>query len=545
MMLSIGIPVATLLALAIASRRLTIPFGTVILLLASTVAILISGLNIPSIAASVVSLVLWGVFCYYLKDLDLDNRVLSLAIPRGATSRDGRVIGSCLPYYKGQLQYNNSLITQSETSLRAGTIITGSSGSGKTYSIIQMIRQDLDSGRPVAFFNFKGDRETLEEIESVVSSDNVDIYHLSWDDCDFSYDPLVNLDDAGRVEAILNMRKWSIDGADDHYKTGVQLFLQKTLSEFSFSGGNFLREYYTFLRTYNVPRELLDSYNTAMKLLELTISSSAGKIFSKSDREFRFGDSRQYLLLVSFTSSTKALGTSITSLMLRDLMEVGTRTPYSPDLCLYIDEFGSCESPLVVKDILEKGRSCGISTVISMQDLNQLIINTNAPFLDSVLGTVNSYIVFAGSTRQTAEKLSGTQIYEIDRLLMSLRKPYNGNPPTAIFISKYPVFLKKGGTEVYRFIPYSPRDSVLAPLIDRVRDRLTPPAPESPAEIIREVESDTLTPSVEDIPLDQVVSSDIYPDLDDYLEEIENRVREMESVGSIVKIELRDVYRFL
>lgn len=545
MMLSIGAPVATLLVLAIASRRLTIPCGTAILLIASAISILLSGYSIPSIAASAISLVLWGVFCYYLKDLDLDNRVLSLAIPRRATSRGGRVIGSCLPYYKGQLPYNNSLITQSETSLRAGTIITGSSGSGKTYSIIQMIRQDLDSGRSVAFFNFKGDRETLEDIESVVDSGKIDIYHLSWDDCDFSYDPLVNLDEAGRVEAILNMRKWSIDGADDHYKTGVQLFLQKTLSEFSFGGGNFLREYYSFLRTYNVPRELLDSYNTAMKLLELTISSSAGKIFSKSDREFRFGDSRQYLLLVSFTSSTKTLGTSITSLMLRDLMEVGTRTPYSPGLCLYIDEFGSCESPLVVKDILEKGRSCGISTVISMQDLNQLIINTNAPFLDSVLGTVNSYIVFAGSTRQTAEKLSGTQIYEIDRLLMSLRKPYNGKPPTAIFISKYPVFLKNGGTEVYRFIPYSPKESALAPLMDRVRDRLTPPAPEAPADIIRDVESDTLTPSVEDIPLDQIVSSDIYPDLDDYLEEIESRVREMESVGSIVKIELRDVYRFL
>ncbi len=94
-----------------------------------------------------------------------------------------------------------------------------------------------------------------------------------------------------------------------------------------------------------------------------------------------------------------------------------------------------------------------------MQDLNQLIINTNAAFADSILGTVNSFIIYAGATRETANKLAGTQIYEIDDLLMSLKKPYNGHPPTAIYISKYPVF-GKGGTEVYRLIPISSKQVI-------------------------------------------------------------------------------------
>jgi hypothetical protein len=140
--------------------------------------------------------------------------------------------------------------------------------------------------------------------------------------------------------------------------------------------------------------------------------------------------------------------------MFRDLMERGTRNSYSPTLCLYVDEFGSCESPLVVKDILEKGRSCGIATVISMQDLNQLSISTNPAFVDSILGTINSCIIFAGATKTTAEQLSGVQIRELSDLLMTLTKPIpeEGRPPTAMFISKYPLY-EKGGTEVYRFVP--------------------------------------------------------------------------------------------
>lgn len=452
---SVALVIVTLL-LILFNKRITIPTGTIILATLSVIFTILTPIDLViwNLIPVLLCLVGWGYFCYRFKALDFDKRILSFVLDKNKT-KNGRIIGRCFPYYKRQLKYNNSMIVQNDISLNGGTIITGASGSGKTYSIINMIRQDIEQGKSVAFFNFKGDKETAEEIKK--NAGNVRVYELSWGSCNFTYDPLINLDEAGKVDAILNMRKWSIDGNDAHYKTGVQLFLQKSLREFNYSGGNFLKEFYNFLRTYNVQREMYEAYNTTMKLLELTITSNVGShMFTNGDNAFKFDTDEQYILLVGFTSSTKALGTSITSLMLRDLMEVGTRKKYSPSLCLYIDEFGSCESTIIVKDILEKGRSCGISAVISMQDLNQLIINTNAPFLDSVLGTVNSYIVFAGSTKQTAEMMSGTQIYEIDKLIMSLRKPVNGKPPTAVFISKYPIF-ENGGTEVYRFIPYVPK----------------------------------------------------------------------------------------
>lgn len=449
------VELAILAVLAVMHKRVTIPAGLAVLCITSGVLLGIMsflGVNLLFGISFALFIAGWVAFKIKFNSLDFSKRIFSLGPDLGKGKNGSRVIGKCFPYYKKQLKYNNSTIALSDTITRGGMIVTGSSGSGKTYSIINLIKQDISQGKSVVFIDFKGDLNTLDTIEKAASG--VRVCRMSWDMCNFTYDPLENLDDNGRVEAILNMRKWSIDGTDAHYKTGVQLFLQKALRDYKHTTENFLLGFYSFLKTYNVEKQHYESYITTMKLLELTITSNAGhEMLAGSGEKFSFNDGEQFVLLVAFTSSSKSLGTSITSLMLKDLMEVGVRRAYSPELCLYIDEFGSCESPIIVKDILEKGRSCGIATVLSMQDLNQLIISTSAPFMDSVLGTVNTFIVFNGATKQTAEKLAGVQIWEIEDLLMSLRKPTeDGKPPTAMLISKYPIF-NKGGTEVYRFIP--------------------------------------------------------------------------------------------
>lgn len=460
------VTVIVTLALIFAHSRITAPLSLVIITLFNAALWFTCDLDVVRdiVVASIASILSYGAYLgilfYFRSEIDYTKKFLSLSMfidKNKQKKEEGRVIGKCLPYFPGQTKYNRSTIVQNKLALRGGTVLTGSSGSGKTRSIIEMIKQDIAQDKRVAYFNFKGDQETADEIMRAAEAGGKDVYFISPETATFCYDPLASLDDAGKVEAILGMRKWSLDGADDHYKTGTQLFLQKTIEQFNYQGGNYLRAYYNWLKTYNCPRELFDSYNTVMKLLELTLTSSIGNVFTDGEESFSFEQS-DYVLIVSFTSATKTLGTAVTSLMLRDIMETGTRFAYNPDLALYIDEFGSCESPLVVKDILEKGRSCHIQALISMQDLNQLIINTNAPFLDSVLGTINTCIVYAGSTKTTAEKFSQTTIHELDNLLMSLMKPLNGKPPTAMIISKYPIF-ERGGTEVYRFVPSAMRDN--------------------------------------------------------------------------------------
>ena len=140
--------------------------------------------------------------------------------------------------------------------------------------------------------------------------------------------------------------------------------------------------------------------------------------------------------------------------MFKDIIDTGTNNSFYPTMDLYVDETGSLENAFLIKDILEKGRSCGIAVTFGLQDINQIEINTNAAYLNSLLGTINNFLIFAGATKDTAQKMAGVQIAEIDKILMSLKKPYRGEKPTAMYISKYPTVEKDKPIDVFKVYPF-------------------------------------------------------------------------------------------
>lgn len=386
-----------------------------------------------------------------------------------------KIIGKVFPYNKYQLKYNKANITMSDITAAGGTLISGSTGSGKTYGMIQLIKQDMLNGKSVVFCDYKGDPNTSLELKKFASNLGYKIFALEQEKSNFNYDPLKDINNSGRIEAIINMRKWSIDGADAHYRTSTQLLLQKLVGDYSHIWEsksseeklktNFTFSLYEYAKTYNPARDEWDAYSTVTKLMELLLTSSLSDMFHGNNKyDFNFTDLNQnhekFLLIISFVSSNKELATSFSSLMFKDLLDQASVIPFNPNLMLYIDEFGTIENPFIIKDILEKGRSGKICTTLALQDINQIIIQTNEAYLNSILGTINTFIIYSGATRVTAEKFAGVQLLEIDDVLMSLRKPLNGKSPTAIYISKYPVLNNKTNSEVFRFTPFVLKDSV-------------------------------------------------------------------------------------
>lgn len=386
---------------------------------------------------------------------------------------DERIIGNVMPYNKYQLKYNGRLIISSETAAAGGMLISGSSGSGKTFGILSMIRQAISAGRSVIFNEFKGDPEVIRNIQAYALLAGYDVYVLCDGKANFNYDPLKNLNISGRIEAVMNMRKWSLDGSDAHYKTSTQLLLQKTIGEFSKIFDQYINklemegkstdkvsytyEYFRWLGKYNAAYEEKDAYTTVTKLLEILITSSLSPMFKyQNEKTLDLGKIKndRFIIITSFISSNKDLATSFSSLFFRDLLDEYTRTAPLHNTFLYVDEFGTLENPFIIKDILEKGRSAKIATTLSMQDINQIVIQTNEAYLNSILGTINSFIVYSGATRNTAEKFAGVQLADIEAVLMNLRKPIDGKKPTALYISKYPAINKRITSEVYRFQPY-------------------------------------------------------------------------------------------
>lgn len=399
----------------------------------------------------------------------LKNSLIEPLKTNNFIQNDTRIIGKVIAYSNSQLKYNGRFLTASSIATAGATLISGSAGSGKTFFIESLIKQNILNKKNVVFSEFKGDTKVINRISAYAHDNDYDVYLLKNGHSNFNYDPLKNLNNAGRISAILNMRKWSLDGADNHYKVTTQVLLQNLVGNFRFNSNdknNYTFQFYNYVQNYRYDSSERDAYSTVCNLLKLLLTSSLKPMFSgKNEKNFDFSEyasgnnKRNFIIITSFVSSNKDLATSFTSLFIKDLLDVYTNYSVAENIYLYIDEFATLENPFIVKDLLEKGRSLRIATTLGLQDINQIVIQTNEAYLDSILGTINNFCIFNGATRRTAEKLAGVQLADIEYIIMNLRKPINGKPPTALYVSKYPSLNKRTNTEVFRFIPYIVKNS--------------------------------------------------------------------------------------
>lgn len=398
-------------------------------------------------------------------DLDYSGRIFSVSAVFNKLHRPKElVIGRVLPVNHNEIKYNMRAIELDNTILSGETFITGSTGSGKTTTMKTILKQRIDEGKPVVFFDYKGEDDILDEMKGFAEAAGLPYYEFSARDCTFTYDPFINLDETGKVEALMNTRRWSTDGADEHYKTSMQLAIQNLIRDYDSyrdehsETTNYIAGLYKFAQSYRPQQNERDGFNNLQKSLEILLTSKAQLLFG-NDPNFTFEIDSPFVICFSFTSSNKALANQLSSFVFTDIMDRGTRRHYPDKLLLCVDEFGTLESSILIKDLLEKGRSGGVQTVFSILDVNQIAMNAGEHFVQAILGTINNYIIHAGATQQTAELLAGVQKFDKSYDIMSLRKPYKGAigtfKPTALFISKYPIFNKKGTQEVYRIAPYS------------------------------------------------------------------------------------------
>lgn len=397
-----------------------------------------------------------------IKSMDFSGRVFSVGAVFNRLHKPKNItIGKVLPTNKYELEHNLKYVELDDTVLSGATLITGSTGSGKTTSMKAIIKQRIDERKPVVFFDYKGEEDILDELQLYAEAANVAYYEFSSRKCTFTYDPFANLNETGKVEALMNTRRWSTDGADEHYKTSMQLVIQNLVRGYdkqrieTGEATNYLVGLYHYARTeYKPQMNERDGFNNIQKSIEILMTSKARELFG-NDPTFSFETDEPFVICFSFTSANKVLANNLSSFTFMDIMDRGTRKHYKDKLLLCVDEFGTLESSTVIKDLLEKGRSGGVQTVFSILDVNQIAMNAGEHFVQAILGTINNYIIHAGATQKTAELLAGVQKFDKSFDIMSLRKPYRGKEPTALFVSKYPIFSKKGNQDVYRIVPYT------------------------------------------------------------------------------------------
>ena len=446
-------------------RKKTIPVMACDQIAFSIAAYLISG---PITIVYFIVCVALLVFCKYRAhisdnpDFDYSDRIYSISSILNKTKKAyGIVVGTILPVNHREIQYNQRKLALDNTILSGAVLLTGASGSGKSSTLKSILKQRIDERGQVVFVDYKGEEEILDFFKNCAKSAGIPYYEFSARDCTFTYDPFANLNETGKVEALLNTRRWSLDGADEHYKTSMQLAIQNMVhsyDQYREEHGetvNYIVGLYNYAESYKPQLNEKDGFNNLIKSLEILLSSRAKDLFG-NDPTFSFEEDRPYVLCFSFTSANKQLANNISSFVYTNLMDRGTRNPYPKKLLLGIDEFGTLENSMVIKDLLEKGRSGGVQTVFSVLDINQIAMTSGEYFVQAILGTINNFIIHAGATQNTADMLAGVQKYDKGYDIMNLRKPYKGKKPTALFISKYPIISTKNNQEVYRIVPYAP-----------------------------------------------------------------------------------------
>lgn len=399
-------------------------------------------------------------FLNYSTNWNKGRKILSIwGILNKLQRPKAKILGDIIPLNARQARYNNRKIVLSELMESGGTICTGSTGSGKTVTLLSLMSQDLNF-QPTLLIDYKGEKEFVEKVRQL-SSDVIVIgsYEIS----QFFYDPFDGMNESSIIEAFLNMRKWDISGSDGHYKTSLQAYLSDIipivlgLNEQG-SPKPFIIKLNDWLnKNQPINRQDLDSYKTLRNLLGILLGSSFGKVFDGRYKEkldlakLKPGQ----VIVLSFSSDNKGIGTAVTSFFLRDLIAKSTAGKMKYGMGLYIDEFGSMEDKIIVKDILEKGRSLGIKTLLSFQDIHQIAMDTNENYSKTIFGIVNTFIVHPGVTADSAKYYSGIVSSDdmIDQIFINLRKPSKNRPPTCVFITRYGNIKRERKSEMWVFTP--------------------------------------------------------------------------------------------
>lgn len=346
------------------------------------------------------------------------------------------------------------------------TLVTGAAGSGKTISMLSMMRADIESGRTVIAVDFKRSPEFAAKLAAWAHEFDVPFYHFEKGKPESyriehslgqsTYDPFAS---GSGSEMILNMREY--DTAAAVYKSNMQQLLQvvfammeqadrtKRRGDGNLIVGNIDWDHggiYQLASVLTEPnlKDLLEAcegkpiFLEAQDYIPKAISGKGMEnhsleelrgqmrtiVASAYGRWFRIGDGsrnidllkmmtgKQAIALFSFNSEDEPeLSRYVGSMIFADMRACSSHIrnrKASKITNVYVDEFQAVP-PTAVNGLLEKARESKIAMTLAQQAFEQIITSSPAngeAYLQSILVTCSNFLTHAGMTQDSAERIS-------------------------------------------------------------------------------------------------------------------------------------------
>ena len=350
-----------------------------------------------------------------------------------------------------------------------GTFVSGTTGSGKSVTLLQMMENTAQVGYPLIVIDFKKGQNISYHLSRMAKKYNRKFYHFvngtstgELAQYQSSYDPLAAKE--GQTDLILGMRTW--DAASEVYKNRQISLLQtiffllnnldeKDVPNFPWNEGGIsqfvaalqipnlfdliqayarkidktnpdrnmelklqsLQEVYNdLIAPKSILKEQLDGLSVTMK--NLTMSSYSNSLYKGSHGENHIDLSKMCMdedgpiILFQFSPNAepefaKYMGSIIVSDIKRAF---GYKEVLDNKLpCgIFMDEFQTIDIDLIA-DIVAKVRSAKGFPVLSSQSILQLAANadSNASYkIDAFVEVINNFIVHNGASDNEAERFS-------------------------------------------------------------------------------------------------------------------------------------------
>ena len=359
------------------------------------------------------------------------KRVGSLAASLGNRSEAHTSNGSII----GTDRFGKTISLQDKEA-NQHVLVLGTTGSGKTITISNVVESAINRGLPLIYIDGKGDYDLGRRICEYAKDQNRPAWLFGMRGDSVSYDPLSSGGYTSKKDRIIELREWS----EEHYKKLAEGYLQtvfKVLHELSIPSDlislsrhldlkklkTLVRENEKDLKKPHELMEMLDAQDQASKSIESLVaeirnftSSEIGHLFTAQEGQevmtleevIKQGGIAYFCLpALEFPSMSQTLG----RLIINDLKAtVAQNLSQSdrPPLYAIFDEFSVFAGEQVL-NVINMGRSAGIHAILATQSLSDIASGRkeNADhFINQVVGNCNTFILHRQNAPEDAKVLA-------------------------------------------------------------------------------------------------------------------------------------------
>ncbi len=326
--------------------------------------------------------------------------------------------------------WTGSPILLSDQDANLHTLAIGTTGSGKTTTVCNIVESAIDRQIPVFYVDGKGDGNLANKLKEYAGYQQRPFYLFSMCGESVRYNPLAVGGSTSKKDRIVELREWS----EDHYRKIAEGYLQTVFYILAQCGQSIdlitLAKYLSPDALYHLARQ---SNNQAVlaqieKLedKEKQISSLIAEIENMANSEIGHlfdcqGDDQNDVLTLSKALEENAVvyfclkplafpayASSLGKLIINDLKALASLQLEKPEkkiIYTIFDEFSVFAGDQII-NLINQGRSAGIHAILSTQSLADISRCGGEALLGQTLSNCNNYLIQRQNYPQDAEQLA-------------------------------------------------------------------------------------------------------------------------------------------